>query len=148
MSDTTVALQVNNRNAKAQIGLKVAAAKKILAGTFTVINKATGGLEVYNNSTLTSRYYAGFAAETVDNSAGLIGEKLARVYVDGEFECAFSGTFTQASVGLPAYANDNHTCLAGAFSTNRMRVGTVTQYISATLGMVRIDNHTLTGATA
>ncbi|HOY61630.1 MAG TPA: hypothetical protein PLK80_04420 [bacterium] len=147
MSDTTVGLQVNNRNARSQVPMKVAAASKILSGTFTVVNKATGGLEVYKTSTLTNRYYAGFAAESVDNSAGLIGEKLAAVFVDGEFECAFSGTFTQASVGLPAYAKDNHTCLAGAYSTNRLRAGTVSQYISSTLGMVRIDNHTLTGAT-
>lgn len=80
--------------------------------------------------------FVGVAYETVDNSGGSAGAKKVRVLKSGTYIYNGSG-FTQASVGLPFYAQDDNTLTTTA--TNNQLVGYGVEYISATQLRIRID---------
>ena len=52
--------------------------------------------------------FAGVAYEEIDNTGGADGDKVVRLYTEGDFEFPLSGA-TQANVGDAVYASDDGT---------------------------------------
>jgi len=80
---------------------------------------------------------AGVALEQVDNSTGADGAKNVRVRRHGVFEFD-AASITQAMVGDPMYAVDDHTFDDAAGPTNDIKVGVLVKYGSATKGWIDI----------
>lgn len=80
---------------------------------------------------------AGVALEQVDNSGGADGAKSVRVRRHGIFEFE-AASITQAMVGDPMYAVDDHTFDDAAGPSNDVKVGVLVKYGSATNGWIDI----------
>jgi hypothetical protein len=136
MSDITVAKDTQQQDWK--IGFyKVKAATKLVAGA-AVMTDASGWL--VNAADTASCLFQGILDKTVDNTVGAAanGSKVGRVITVGAHDFVFSGTATQATVGLKVYAVDNQTVAVVATTTNDVLVGVVTEFISATKVRVRL----------
>jgi hypothetical protein len=83
----------------------------------------------------------GVAYETVDNTSGSDGDLWVRVYRAGSFKLAAT-SITQAMVGQLMYVVDDATMDDTAGSTNKVVVGTLEQYESATSGWVNVGQRT------
>lgn len=75
-------------------------------------------------------FVVGIADEHVDNSGGSAGDKTIRVRSGEEYNLAATGTVAQASVGDIFFAADDQT--VDDTTTNSVRVGYVSEYVSAT----------------
>jgi hypothetical protein len=112
----------------------VAANTKIYAGSLVCVNAAGYAVPAAD----TSGYrFAGVALEQVDNSSGSGGGMNVRVRRAGVFEFD-AGSITQDMVGAPMYATDDHTFDDVAGSTNSIKVGLLTKFVSATKGWIDI----------
>jgi hypothetical protein len=117
-----------------EVAYAVAAAVKIYAGSLVCAD--ADGFAVPAADTSGYRL-AGVALEQVDNSGGADGAKSVRVRRHGIFE--FDATsITQAMVGDPMYAVDDHTFDDAAGPTNDVKVGVLVKYGSATKGWIDI----------
>lgn len=113
-----------------------AAVANLYEGTLAFIN-ASGYLD---SSTGTgANRFAGVMVAQCDNSGGSAGDLKGEVWRDGVFELTGTG-FTQASVGLPAFATDNYAVTA-APSASGVRIGTIVGYVSSTKVRVQIDTN-------
>lgn len=134
MADTTVVKDTQRQDWK--IGhYKVLASTKLVAGA-AVMTNAAGWL--VNAADTASCLFQGIMDKTVDNTSGANGAKEGRVITDGAHDFVFSGTATQATVGLKVYAVDNQTVAVAATTTNDVLVGVVTEFLSATKVRVRL----------
>lgn len=133
MADTTVVKDTQRQDWK--IGFYKVGAVKLVAGA-AVMTNAAGYL--VNAADTTGCLFQGILDKTVDNSAGAAGAKNGRVITDGAHDFAFSGTATQAMVGVKVYAVDNQTVAVAATTTNDVLVGVITEFISATKVRVRL----------
>jgi hypothetical protein len=112
----------------------VAAATKIYAGSLVCVNSA--GLAV-PAADAAGYAFAGVAQEQVDNGSGANGAKMVRVRRTGVFE--FDAlSLTQAMVGQPMYAVDDHTFDDASGAINDVKVGVLVKYASATKGWIDI----------
>lgn len=122
-----------DRNTKTKEGdllnVPVAELTTIYAGSMVCLN--TSGYAVPAADTV-GFIYLGVANENVDNSAGTNGALDVDIVVGKEHSWACSG-MSQAKVGLPVYAYDDQTVvLDGSSTTNKVYVGTIARYVSAT----------------
>jgi len=83
--------------------------------------------------------FAGVAYETVDNSAGVAGEKICKVEKKGSFLMDGTG-FAQANVGAVVYAKDDN-IVGLADAGNEQAAGKIVEFISATQVRVKIDGY-------
>ena len=112
----------------------VKAATIIPHGRPVFTDSATG--TVTNTSNAGANKFAGIAHERIDNSAGADGDRDAEYWIRDRFELDGSG-FTQADVGKKVYAVDND--VVTLTSTGASLVGTITEFLSATIVEVDID---------
>jgi len=113
----------------------VAASTKIFAGGLVCVNASGFALPAADTVSL---IFVGVALEYADNSAGANGDSVVRVRRTGVFE--FDATsITQAMVGAAMYAVDDHTFDDAGGTTNDIKVGVLTNYVSATKGWIDIS---------
>jgi len=117
-----------------EVAYPVAAAVKIFAGSLVCAN--AGGYAAPAADTSGYRL-AGVALEQVDNSGGGDGAKSVRLRRHGIFEFE-AVSITQAMVGDPMFAVDDHTFDDAAGPTNDVKVGILVKYESATKGWIDI----------
>lgn len=106
------------------IGVPVASAKKIFAGSLVAAN-ATG--YATPGATATTLTYLGRADENVDNTGGDDGDVLVRVRRRDAFYWDNSATdaVTQASLGKKCYIVDDHTVSSTNGSNTQSAAGVV-----------------------
>lgn len=85
-----------------------------------------------------SEVFVGVAEETVDNSAGVAGDKKVRLKCEGRYLLTGAG-FAQADVGVTVYAEDDQTVTKTAGTS--APVGTVDEFVSATQVWVKLSNN-------
>ena len=117
-----------------EVEYPVAASVKIYAGSLVCADANGFATPAADTSGLR---FAGVALEQVDNSAGADGAKNVRVRRHGVFEFD-AASITQAMVGDPMYAVDDHTFDDAAGPTNDIKVGVLVKYGSATKGWIDI----------
>lgn len=117
-----------------EVEYPVAGSVKIYAGSLVCANAAGYATPATDTSGLR---FAGVALEQVDNSDGADGDKNVRVRRHGVFEFD-ADSITQAMVGDPMYAVDDHTFDDAAGPTNDIKVGILVKYGSATKGWIDI----------
>jgi hypothetical protein len=105
----------------------VAANKKILAGSLTVLDASGNAAPA---STATGLKGAGRASETVDNTGGSAGAVSVTVE-RGVYLYANDGSVTRAHIGSPAYVVDDQTVAATDGTGTRSAVATVRDIDSA-----------------
>lgn len=81
--------------------------------------------------------FAGIAVAEADNSSGADGAINVEVWTTGDFELVGAGTYSQATVGVPVYGDDNYTINISIGSTS-VPIGLCVGYVSATKLLVRI----------
>ena len=101
-----------------------------------VFTDATTGMAT-NTSNSGANKFAGIAHERFDNVGGANGDIDAEYWIRDRFELTGSG-FTQADVGKKVYLADNGDGLTKT-ATSAALVGTITEFISATVVEVDID---------
>lgn len=109
-------------------------AEKIPEGALVMVNAA--GYAV-NATDTAGGVVVGVADETVDNSAGSVGDKSIKVRRSGVFTFVFAGTATIADVNTLVYVVDNQTTDLVGVTTNDVLVGRIVEFVSAT--KVRVD---------
>jgi len=112
----------------------VAAGAKVFAGSLVCVNADGFAVPAADTS---GYVFVGVALEQVDNSAGANGAKILRVRREGVFEFD-AASITQAMVGDPMYAVDDHTFDDAAGPTNDIKVGLLVKFASATKGWIDI----------
>ncbi|MBI4797092.1 MAG: hypothetical protein HY790_14855 [Deltaproteobacteria bacterium] len=117
-----------------EVEYPVAAAVKIYAGSLVCANASGYVTPAADTSGLR---LAGVALEQVDNTTGANGAKNVRVRRQGVFEFD-AASITQAMVGDPMYAVDDHTFDDAAGPINDVKVGVLVKYGSATKGWIDI----------
>ncbi|MHB9035101.1 MAG: hypothetical protein ACYC64_00440 [Armatimonadota bacterium] len=136
MTATTTA-----REAKRKDGEVIAypmAAVKIPKGALVNINAAGYAT---NSTDAFGETFAGVAYETVDNSAGSVGDLSIRVETIGTFVFVDGGgNGAQTDVGVTFKIVDNQT-VTDAATTNNIVAGIAVESISATSVRVRIDHY-------
>ncbi len=119
-----------------EVEYPVAAATKIYAGSMVCVNGSGFAAPAAD----TSGYrFVGVALEQLDNGSGANGDRLVRVRRSGVFEFD-AASITQAMVGSPMYAADDHTFDDAAGPTNDIKVGVLVKYVSATKGWIDISS--------
>ena len=133
---SVAANQTISRQVKQRRKIPVAASTHIYQGTLVFVS-ATG----YGDDDTASgvNRFAGIAVDEVDNSAGSAGDLLLEVWRDGVFALSGAGTFTQADEGKPVYATDNYTVTLNPAAAGAVRIGYVSEYVSATKLRVAIE---------
>ena len=111
-----------------------AAAVKVFAVSLVCANSAGYAAPAADTSGFR---LAGVALEQVDNTTGANGAKSVRVRRRGVFEFD-AASITQAMVGDPMYAVDDHTFDDAAGPTNDIKVGILVKYGSSTKGWIDI----------
>lgn len=109
-------------------------AEKIPEGALVMVNAA--GYAV-NATDTAGGVVVGVADETVDNSAGSVGDLSIKVRRTGVFTFVFAGTATIADVNTLVYVTDNQTVDLFGATTNDVLVGRILEFVSAT--KVRVD---------
>ncbi|MFZ5450262.1 MAG: hypothetical protein ACOZF2_00095 [Thermodesulfobacteriota bacterium] len=117
-----------------EVEYPVAASTKIYAGSLVCTD--ADGFATPANDTSGLRF-AGVALEQVDNATGADGAKSVRVRRHGVFEFD-AASITQAMVGDPMYAVDDHTFDDAAGPDHDIKVGVLVKYGSATKGWIDI----------
>lgn len=97
---------------------------------------AASGLAT-NTSADGANKFMGIAHERIDNTGGANGDRDVEFWIRDRFELTGSG-FAQADVGKKVYLPDNGDALTKT-STDAALVGTVSEFISATVVEVDID---------
>jgi hypothetical protein len=116
------------------VGVPVVASVNIPQGTM-VFAVAASGLAT-NSIAGGANHFLGIARGQADNSSGGNSDKTVEVFQTGVFQLEGSG-FTQALVGDKIYAVDNFA--VNATATSQTLVGRVTEFVSSTKIMVRLE---------
>lgn len=106
----------------------VAASTTIYKGSLVSLNSSGYAIPAADTASTTC---VGVAEEKVDNSAGSAGDKNVVVRRMAEFEFA-TASLVLADVGKNCFVADDQTVGDAAAQTNDIKVGVVTQYVSAT----------------
>jgi hypothetical protein len=131
---TTANQLMRHRNAGSRRSQPAKAAKHFYEGTLAYNEAASGYLtDVISTN---ANKFRGIVISEVDNSGGASGEKDVELYTAGEFVLKGAG-LAQTDVGKPVYGVDNDTISTD--STDKPRVGTITEFISTTRVAVEID---------
>jgi hypothetical protein len=117
-----------------ELDFPVAASTKLYAGSLVCVNADGYAVPAADTS---GYIFVGVALEQVDNSAGANGAKNVRIRREGVFEFD-AASISQAMVGSPMYAVDDHTFDDAAGPTNDIKVGVLVKYGSATKGWLDI----------
>ncbi|MDP3181573.1 MAG: hypothetical protein Q8M54_02005 [Desulfobaccales bacterium] len=117
-----------------ELDYPVAAGAKVFAGSLVCVN--ADGFAVPAED-ISGYVFMGVALEQVDNGAGANGAKSIRLRREGVFEFD-AASITQAMVGNPMYAVDDHTFDDAAGPTNDIKVGILAKFASATKGWIDI----------
>ncbi len=117
-----------------EIDFPVAATTKIYAGSLVCVNASGYAVPAADTAGLK---FIGVALQQMDNSTGANGDKSLRIRRTGVFEFD-AASITQAMVGDPMYAVDDHTFDDAAGPTNDVKVGVLLKYASATRGWIDI----------
>jgi len=117
-----------------ELDYPVAAGAKVFAGSLVCVNADGFAVPAADTS---GYVFVGVALEQVDNSSGANGAKSLRVRRGGVFEFD-AASITQAMVGDPMYAVDDHTFDDAAGPTNDIKVGILVKFASATKGWIDI----------
>jgi hypothetical protein len=117
-----------------ELEFPVAAGGKIYAGSLICLNAQGFAVPAADSSGF---HFIGVAMEQVDNGAGANGDKVVRIRRTGVFEFD-AGSITQAMVGSPMYAVDDHTFDDTAGVSNHIQVGVLVKFESATQGWLDI----------
>ena len=133
MTAITVAKKSTDRQDGTILSFKQGA-EKIPEGALVMVNAA--GYAV-NATDTAGGVVVGIADETVDNSAGSVGDKSIKVRRSGVFTFVFGGTATIADVNTLVYVVDNQTVDLVGVTTNDVLVGRIVEFITAT--KVRVD---------
>lgn len=80
--------------------------------------------------------FAGVAIHEVNN-VGSSGDAYVEVWAEGDFELVGAGTYTQADVGSPVYADDNYT-ISLAIGATSVPIGKSVGFVSGTKLIVDI----------
>ena len=112
--------------------LGVAANKVLYEGTLCFEDAGGDASDVKADANTT---FLGVVRETVDNTGGADGDKNVEFWTDGDFELP-SGSLAAADIGVAIHATDNFTTTKT--STANPKIGTLTELISATVGIVSI----------
>lgn len=134
------ALDANKETARKDgqiVSVPVKASTHIYKGAF-VMTADNAGLLIPCADTA-SCTFQGVAVEEKNNT-GADGAVSCRVYKTGCFKIVTSSA-AQESVGAELEASDDQTAVLGAATTNHVKVGIVSEYISATSVYVRIDGY-------
>jgi hypothetical protein len=116
-----------------EVEYPVAASAKVYAGSLVCVNAQGFAAPAADASGF---HFIGVAMEQVDNAAGEDGDKVVRLRRTGVFEFD-AASITQAMVGNPMYAVDDHT-FDDDGGTHQVRVGVLVKFQSATRGWVDI----------
>ena len=81
--------------------------------------------------------FVGFATAKADNSSGSAGDKYVRVLQRGTVKLTIAGTLAVTDLAATVYASDDDTFTKS--STSNSDIGTLTRFISTTVGMVRFE---------
>lgn len=117
-----------------EIEFPVAATTKIYAGSLVCVNSSGYAVPAADTSGFK---FIGVALSQVDNGTGADGAKSVRVRRSGVFEFD-AASITQAMVGDPMYAVDDHTFDDAAGPTNDIKVGVLVKFTAATAGWIDI----------
>lgn len=117
-----------------EVEYPVAASTKIYAGSLVCVNANGYAAPAADTS---GYLFVGVAMEQMDNNTGANGAKSVRLRRTGVFEFD-AASITQAMVGAPMYAVDDHTFDDAAGPTNDVKVGLLVKYVSATQGWIDI----------
>ncbi len=117
-----------------EIDFPVAASSKVYAGSLVCVNSSGYAVPAADSAGFK---FIGVAMQQVDNSSGANGARSVRVRRTGTFEFD-AASITQAMVGDPVYAVDDHSFDDAAGPTNDIKVGVLVKYESATKGWIDI----------
>lgn len=134
MADATASRDVKRSDGD-MITCPIEAGDVIYAGTLVIRDADGYALKGADTASCT---FAGVAADTVSNAGAADGAAEVAVYVEGTYEFAFSGTASQATVGVAVYVVDNQTVALAATTTNDVLVGKVVEFIDASTVRVKI----------
>jgi len=133
MTAITVAKKSTDRQDGEILSFKQGA-EKIPEGALVMVNAA--GYAV-NATDTAGGVLVGVADETVDNSAGSVGDKSIKVRRTGVYTVVFGGTATIADVNTLVYVVDNQTVDLVGVTSNDVLVGRIVEFVTAT--KVRVD---------
>lgn len=102
---------------------------KIWAGATLFWDESNGGVDRYGG---TAGAFAGFAQETVDNTAGALGDILLDVVRKGTVVLVLSATVALTNVGDTVYAAADDDTF-NLTSTSNMAIGKITRVVTAGL---------------
>lgn len=131
---SVAANQLIKRQEGCRRSLPVEESTHIYQGTMVFIN-ANGYAD--DDTATGVNGFAGIAIGEADNSGGADGAKNAEFWADGDFELVGAGTFSQADIGSPVYADDNFTISLSIGATS-VPIGRVVGFVSTTKLIVRI----------
>ena len=136
MTATTANLLTSGMDRAKLRSYPVLASTTIYDGSIVFIDATTGYAS--GDDEAGANHFVGIAHGAADNSSGANAAINCEVYSEGNYRhLAFTGTATQATVGVPVYAVDNQTIQAS--STNATFIGYCTEYIGAALVGVDIN---------
>ena len=118
-----------------EIEFPVAANSKIYAGSLVCADTNGYAMPAADSPGLR---FLGVALEQVDNTGGANGAKTLRLRRTGVFEFD-AASITQAMVGSPMYAVDDHTVDDAADTTNDIKVGMLVKFVATTKGWIDIS---------
>jgi hypothetical protein len=130
---SATANQIIKRQSPDRRNIPVDASVHLYEGTIAFVTPAGYASDTHNSG---ANRFAGVTVHEQDNSAGSAGAIRAEMHAMGIFE--FQGTFAQNDVGKDCYALDNFT-VGTDRTAGGVRMGVLDEYVSATVGRVRID---------
>ena len=99
-----------------------------------VLQKSATGTVTHSAGADTERF-AGFAEDTVDNSAGSAGDQQVRVIEDGIVKLVVGGADVGAAIGDPVYCDGVNSCVDA--NTSDLPVGYLYMQVSGTTWWVK-----------
>lgn len=137
MTAATSDLAINRKvSSMRQVTGKAKANTTIYHGT--LVNRATSTGLIEPATDAASKTFAGIAYTHVTANGGTDNPTVDLVQ-SGDFLMTFGGTATEASCGTAVYVVDDSTVDLVGVTTNDIKVGTIVEFVSATVVRVRID---------
>lgn len=143
MADLAADLELESRGVTEYCVFKVTADDCIYKGALVCIDTDGFALPAADAA---SYVFVGIAVEKADNTGGSDGDIYVKVARNGQFKLA-GAALAQTHVGreLCVGADDNH--VTDVVATNDVKVGIMTEYLSATSAWVDIGMRTLNPTT-
>lgn len=131
------------RVAAAWLDLPVAASTTIYAGTCVGVDTSTGGIKLMADAA--NLVFLGTARQTVDNSAGSLGDKRVQIEPNQLLKYLEVNATSAAVtwVGKMTHFSDDNTVVLGGSSTNKNAAGRCVGYISASRVIIDVTDRAL-----